>query len=57
MLIKEENMETFRDMIMQYKDVQNVVFVFAAIGAIAVLYVIIKIIWKLHLLIRDRIKK
>ena len=45
MLIKEENMETFRDMIMQYKDVQNVVFVFAAIGAIAVLYVIIKIIW------------
>jgi len=38
-------METFRDMIMQYKDVQNVVFVFAAIGVLAVLYVIIKIIW------------
>ena len=37
-------METFRDMIMQYKDVQNVVFVFAAIGVLAVLYVIIKII-------------
>ena len=45
MQIKEENMETFRDMIMQYKDVQNVVFVFAAIGVLAVLYVIIKIIW------------
>jgi len=45
MQIKKENMETFRDMIMQYKDVQNVVFVFAAIGVLAVLYVIIKIIW------------
>ena len=38
-------METFRDMIMQYRDVQNVVLVFAAIGALAVLFLIIKIIW------------
>ena len=38
-------METFRDMIMQYRDVQNIVLVFAAIGALAVLFLIIKIIW------------
>ena len=30
---------------MQYRDVQNVVLVFAAIGALAVLFLIIKIIW------------
>ena len=38
-------MGTFRDMIMQYRDVQNIVLVFAAIGALAVLFTIIKIIW------------
>lgn len=38
-------MDTFRNMMMQYRDVQNVVMIFAAIGAIAVLYLIIKIIW------------
>ena len=38
-------METFRDMIMQYRDVQNAVLFFAAIGALAVLFIIIKIIW------------
>lgn len=43
--MKGEVMETFRDMIMQYRDVQNVVLVFAAIGALAVLFIIIKIIW------------
>ena len=38
-------MGTFRDMIMQYRDVQNIVLGFAAIGALAVLFIIIKIIW------------
>ena len=38
-------MDTFRDMIMQYRDVQNAVMILAAIGALAILYVIIKIIW------------
>lgn len=38
-------MNTFRDMIMQYRDVQNAVMILAAIGALAILYVIIKIIW------------
>ena len=38
-------MDTFRDMILQYRDVQNVVLIFASIGALAVLYIIVKIIW------------
>ena len=38
-------MNTFRDMILQYRDVQNTVLIFAAIGVLAVLYMIIKIIW------------
>lgn len=38
-------MDTFRDMILQYRDVQNAVLIFAAIGVLAVLYIIIKIIW------------
>ena len=38
-------METFRDMILQYRDVQNAVLVLAAIGVLAILFIIIKIIW------------
>ena len=38
-------METFRDMIIQYKDVQNVLIFLAAVGALAILFIIIKIIW------------
>ncbi len=38
-------METFRDMIMQYRDVQNVLIFLAAVGALAILFLIVKIIW------------
>ena len=38
-------LEVNPNMIMQYRDVQNIVLIFAAIGALAVLYIIIKIIW------------
>ncbi len=38
-------METFRDIIMNYRDVQNVLLFLAAIGALTILYFIIKIIW------------
>ncbi|MCR5213870.1 MAG: DUF3450 domain-containing protein [Eubacterium sp.] len=40
-------MDTFRDMIMQYRDVQNILMFFAAIGAFTILYLIIKFIWLL----------
>lgn len=38
-------METFRDMILQYRDVQNAVLILAGIGVLAILFIIIKIIW------------
>ena len=38
-------METFRDMIIQYRDVQNVLIFLAAVGALAILFIIVKIIW------------
>ena len=54
-------MDTFRDMIMQYRDVQNILLFFAAIGALTLLFLLVKLIWlicsggiKLETTITDR---